>query len=232
MTLSINEHNMLVSDGAAIEFRPTRNVSEGYMTPKFIVLQTYPHQTLSAIWVDEEDWKRSTHLDIDNNGRLYQRASFIERVWHAGHSFHQGYYGLNNCSIGIGLTTELWSHTGVQLGELYEVLRALVHRYNIRDIVQLSDVAPGIPSNSDFPFERFRGLTKLGNSNSGGRYVITHDIDVYAGPSPDFEIINRLHRGDGVSLLRNQGDWALVSFQQAEQEFVMGWVHDTFIKRV
>jgi N-acetylmuramoyl-L-alanine amidase len=43
----------------------------------------------------------SAHVVIDQEGSITQLVPFTTKAWHAGPSAHEGYNGLNNCSIGF-----------------------------------------------------------------------------------------------------------------------------------
>jgi len=217
---------------------PTKNYThDSIINPKFLVFHAIQH-TLQYAWDYMEDATKSCpHIQIARTGEIYQRCLLNERAWHCGASYWQGYSGLNSVSIGIQLeSTEDNGFTDSQLEVLDAITPLIVETYRIRDIITAYDATPVerhyYDPTIEFPIHRYRQFVQLGNANSLGRYVVTGHIRTYAGPSAEFDYIDTLDKGDGVTVLREDGDWRLISYQKESQDYAMGWVHDTFIKRV
>ena len=96
--LQIKNHKFI-----GVDFIPSPNVSNGTITPKFIV----EHYT--AGWTAEsaintflnKESKVSSQLVVDRDGRITQMVPFNRKAWHAGPSRWAGYEYLNGHSIGI-----------------------------------------------------------------------------------------------------------------------------------
>lgn len=229
------KHDMLTS----VNFLPTKNCTPGsIITPKFIVIGA-TEGTIQAAWDEEDFLKKSPHLQITVDGTVHQRCLFTERAWYCGASHWQGYYGLNAVAIAVELearSKDADDFSKKQYAVLDWLIPLIVETYRIRDIATTYEVSCSetnyMDPTSEFPVYRYRRFTELGNANSMGRYVVTGNISVYAGPDPQFDIVDELKRGEGVSVIRQSFDWRMVSYQKENQEYVMGWVHDSFIKRV
>lgn len=86
----------------------------------------------------------SAHFLVRRDGQVLQFVSADRRAWHAGRSVWRGREDCNDRSIGVeleGLEGETFEP--VQYAALARVLRALVRRYPLRDVVGHEHVAPG-----------------------------------------------------------------------------------------
>ncbi|MDO8933845.1 MAG: 1,6-anhydro-N-acetylmuramyl-L-alanine amidase AmpD [Rhodocyclaceae bacterium] len=86
----------------------------------------------------------SSHFLIRRDGQALQFVPCGKRAWHAGASCWQGRERCNDFSIGIELEgcDELpFEH--VQYRRLAELIKILVRRYPLRDVVGHADIAPG-----------------------------------------------------------------------------------------
>lgn len=87
--------------------------------------------------------KVSSHLLINRNGEILQFVPFNKTAWHAGVSQYKGRENCNDFSIGIELEGTIYEKfTEEQYLVLNDVLGALKQKYNIKDIVGHSDIAP------------------------------------------------------------------------------------------
>ena len=86
----------------------------------------------------------SSHFFVRRSGQVLQFVDCTQRAWHAGVSTWRGRDNCNDWSIGIeieGLEGETFA--AVQYRVLAHLLRAVVSRYPIEDIVGHEHVAPG-----------------------------------------------------------------------------------------
>ena len=97
------------------------------------------HPDFSAV----SDLKVSSHLLITRSGDVLQFVPFHKRAWHAGISVFEEQENCNDFSIGIELEGTIHEKfTEEQYSVLNDVLGALKHKYNIKDVVGHSDIAP------------------------------------------------------------------------------------------
>jgi AmpD protein len=90
------------------------------------------------------DLRVSAHFLIRRDGEVLQFVDCERRAWHAGRSSWRGRAGCNDHSIGIeleGLEGDRFEPQ--QYAALARLLRALVRRYAIREVVGHEHVAPG-----------------------------------------------------------------------------------------
>lgn len=86
----------------------------------------------------------SAHFVLRRSGRVLQFVSCDRRAWHAGVSSWRGRERCNDFSIGIELEgLEGDRFTPAQYRRLAQLLRVLVRRYPIDDVVGHEHVAPG-----------------------------------------------------------------------------------------
>lgn len=86
----------------------------------------------------------SAHFLVRRTGELVQFVSCDERAWHAGVSSWRGRANCNDWSIGIEIEgLEGGSFVAPQFRALTRLLRAVVSRYPIVEIVGHEHVAPG-----------------------------------------------------------------------------------------
>lgn len=223
----------------------TPNVS-GVINPKFIVLHTYKYPAASLdniLTGGEPSIKLSTHLSINDAGELTQYAPFTAKCWHAGASYWQGYYGLNNCAIGInvealGQTTTIWEKQVYSLNTLdtlEAVVKALVEKYRIRDIVTSSEVCEDEERfTDDIPTQRYRQYVSHGNADSLGRYEVTSPINlnIRGGPDVKFEVIDQALPGEVVKIGCQRGQWSFILFERRDGAPRKGWVYSSFLRRL
>lgn len=89
------------------------------------------------------DLKVSSHLLITRSGDVLQFVPFHKRAWHAGISVFEEQENCNDFSIGIELEGTIYEKfTEEQYLVLNDVLGVLKQKYNIKDIVGHSDIAP------------------------------------------------------------------------------------------
>ncbi len=90
-----------------------------------------------------KDLKVSSHLLINRNGEILQFVPFNKTAWHAGVSEYKGKDNCNDFSIGIELEGTIYEKfTEEQYSVLNDVLGVLKQKYNIKDVVGHSDIAP------------------------------------------------------------------------------------------
>ena len=81
---------------------------------------------------------------INRNGEILQFVPFNKTAWHAGVSEYKGKDNCNDFSIGIELEGTIHEKfTEEQYSVLNDVLGVLKQKYNIKDVVGHSDIAPG-----------------------------------------------------------------------------------------
>lgn len=214
----------------------------GELNTKYVVLHTHGRYRVIADaindWTLYDDAKESMHLLIRRDGTYTQFAGFKTKVWHCGASYYQGHHGLNNWSIGICLEHYDEAFAEPQLNALEVALRLIVPAYNIRDIVGHSDVSDDqLDPGNDFPIERYRPLVRYGNADAHGRYVVTAPADinlnVRGGPDVKFEVIDQLHPGYTIKVIRRDFDWCQVVYEhKGDRDTRHGWVHESFLKRL
>lgn len=86
----------------------------------------------------------SAHFFVRRSGEVLQFVATHERAWHAGVSSWRGRAGCNDWSIGIELEgLEGQSFVAAQYRALGRLLRAVVSRHAIVDVVGHEHVAPG-----------------------------------------------------------------------------------------
>lgn len=88
--------------------------------------------------------KVSAHFLVRRDGGLTQFVPCERRAWHAGVSTWAGHERCNDRSIGIELEgTDTLAFTEAQYSALIALMRAVIARYPISDIIAHSDVSPG-----------------------------------------------------------------------------------------
>ncbi len=104
----------------------------------------------------------SAHFFVRRDGKALQFVSCDERAWHAGASSWRGRDNCNDWSIGIeleGLEGERFECA--QYRALARVLRALVRRWSLRELVGHEHVAPGRKADPGARFDWPRVARKL-----------------------------------------------------------------------
>jgi AmpD protein len=105
----------------------------------------------------------SAHFLIRRDGRLLQFVDGDRRAWHAGASSWRGLDNCNDRSIGIELEgLEGRPFEGPQYASLVQLLRALVRRYPLREVVGHEHVAPGrkLDPGPGFDWRRLRRMLR------------------------------------------------------------------------
>ncbi len=105
----------------------------------------------------------SAHFVIRRNGLAQQFVSCERRAWHAGRSSWNGIDNCNDYSIGIeleGLEGECFAPA--QYPAVARLVRALAHRYPLREIAGHEHVAPGRKADPGPGFEWSRLARDLG----------------------------------------------------------------------
>lgn len=103
--MKIKNHRLHDSQGKALPFEKSPNVSSGTLEPRYLVM----HYTAGSSARESIDWlvnkaaRASAHLVVDRNGEITQLVPFNRVAWHAGPSSWEGLVGLNRHSIGIEL---------------------------------------------------------------------------------------------------------------------------------
>lgn len=91
-----------------------------------------------------EGLRVSAHFFVRRDGSALQFVSCDQRAWHAGASNWRGRDGCNDWSVGIELEgLEGQAFERAQYRTLCRLLRALVRRYPIAEVVGHEHVAPG-----------------------------------------------------------------------------------------
>lgn len=202
----------------------------GEIKPKYLMLHatTMPVDDLEEAFSDEET-KESCHLAISNDGTLTQFLPFNVKAWHAGASYWQGHHGLNGFAIGIYLCDWSGYVSTPQRETLDELIPLLVAEYNLRDIMCLPR-----PGASRVDVTPWRIYVEYGNAESIGRYVSTMLMDIYAGPSPHFRVVDELRSGEAVRVLRKSedGEWYFILYERDDHVMRYGWAHESFFRRL
>jgi AmpD protein len=85
----------------------------------------------------------SAHFLVRRDGRILQFVDVAERAWHAGRSCWRGVANRNDDSVGIEMEgLEGHSFTAAQYRVVAGLLRALVVRWPIREVVGHEHIAP------------------------------------------------------------------------------------------
>lgn len=204
-------------------------VGEGHgdITPKYVVL--YPIEPYRIRNLDD---KTSYHLSLWED-KTIQHILLNQKSWHAGESYWEGHYGLNNYAIGIAIATAGYLGDR-QKDELHEIIPLLVDEFNIRDVVTCDMVCAYWRDNkkTDVGLEELRRYAKLGNAESAGRYVVTVPAEVFEGPDPSFAVVGKVDVGSGVKVLRSMGDWRVVTYRISSEEPKIGWVYESALRRL
>jgi AmpD protein len=103
----------------------------------------------------------SAHFFVRRSGALLQFVSCEARAWHAGTSSWKGRERCNDFSIGVELEgTDARAYTARQYARLAGLVRSLLTRYPLRDVVGHSDIAPGRKTDPgpSFDWARLRAL--------------------------------------------------------------------------
>ena len=219
-------------DGPNVSHTPTANADMVMdIKPKYIVFHGTRDfdDTVTRLFTEDGDRKESAHLYVGSTGDVIQYAPFNAKTWHAGVSYWQGHHGLNGFSIGIYVQTD-----GVSFHPtLFDLIPELVFQYNIRDIMSHSQTCS---RNHCMPFDvtPFKWYVDYGNADSVGRFVLTSNINVRAGPGVAFETMDTISSGDGVKVLRYSRDeeWAFILYNRSNNTAKHGWVHESFLRRL
>ena len=93
--------------------------------------------------------KVSSHIVINNSGKVYRLVQDTHAAWHAGKSCWSKYKNLNKNSIGIELVNKGHKHGYTnfkkkQLSSLIKICKNFIKKYNIKNknIIGHSDIAP------------------------------------------------------------------------------------------
>ena len=117
----------------------------------------------SIIRLCNPKYKTSSHLIINQNGKVYRLVQDNRIAWHAGKSCWGNYKNLNKNSIGIELVNKghRFGYTNFrkkQLLSLTRICKSLIKKYKIKkkNIVGHSDIAPlrKIDPGEKFPWKQ------------------------------------------------------------------------------
>lgn len=230
MTYTVEDHWLV---GPGIQQKPTPNYNpKPEITPKYIVIHGTRdfEDSVTRLFNENGDVKESAHLYVGMDGGIVQYAPFNAKTWHAGVSYWQGHHGLNGFSIGIYVQTNGSSYSTT----LRELLAELVFTYNIRDIMSHSQTCSRHHCD-EFDITPFKSYVNYGNADSVGRFCVTSNINVRAGPGVAFEQMDTISSGEGVKVLRYSRDeeWAFVLYYRTSDSAAKhGWVHESFLRRL
>ncbi len=99
----------------------------------------------------------SAHFFVRRSGRVVQFAGVEQRAWHAGVSSWRGRSNCNDWSVGIELEgLEGGAFEAAQYRSLGQLLRSLVWRWPVREVVGHEDVAPGRKADPGAGFDWLR----------------------------------------------------------------------------
>ncbi len=103
----------------------------------------------------------SAHYLIEEDGRIFQLVDGDKRAWHAGVSYWKGERDMNSASIGIELVNPghefgYRAFPEGQILSLINLLKFITIRFEIKDFVGHSDIAPGrkVDPGALFPWDR------------------------------------------------------------------------------
>lgn len=119
--------------------------------------------------------------------------------------------------------------TKEQLATLDELVPLLVDVYKLREVIGHSDIAVPQGRKNDpgpaFPLSFYKQFADHANSGGAGMYVCTvQSLNVRGGPGTGFAVIATLKRGDSVKVLKHEGSWALIQFDDKK-----GFVYDAYL---
>lgn len=109
------------------------------------------------------DLKVSAHFLIRRDGEILQFVPCVQRAWHAGVSLWRGRERCNDFSVGIELEgADDIAYEAAQYHALRTLLKALIERYPVRDVVGHSDIAPGRKTDPgpSFDWAKIKNLIK------------------------------------------------------------------------
>lgn len=230
MTYTVEDHWL---NGPSIQRKPTTNYNpKPEIAPKYIVIHGTRafEDDVTRLFNENGDVKESAHLYVATTGEIVQYAPFNVKTWHAGVSYWQGHHGLNGFSIGIYVQSLGGSYSPT----LRELLAELVFTYNIRDIMSHGQTCSRCHCD-EFDITPFKGYVNYGNADSVGRFCVTSNINVRAGPGVAFEQMDTISSGEGVKVLRYSRDeeWAFVLYYRSNDSAAKhGWVHESFLRRL
>ncbi|MDQ6621202.1 MAG: 1,6-anhydro-N-acetylmuramyl-L-alanine amidase AmpD [Pseudomonadota bacterium] len=100
------------------------------------------------------DLRLSAHFLIGRDGDLVQFVPCRARAWHAGISSWSGRERCNDFSVGVELEgSDDEPYAAAQYATLSRLVRALLARYPVTDVVGHSDIAPGRKSDPGPAFD-------------------------------------------------------------------------------
>lgn len=139
------------------------------------------------------------------------------------------------------------SYSETQLEKTAEVVRALLHRYDLTpaDIVGHDDISPGRKQDPGpaFPLMRFRGLLEGRRDMDATSYQVVRiepqfsvtaasGLNLRSGPSINDTILKTLARNTLVIRLETLGQWWLVSEVSKGTAGATGWVYSHWLAPV
>ena len=125
---------------------------KGGKLPDMLLLHYTGMKTAEAAinWLASAESQVSCHYVIDEQGRITQMVSEVERAWHAGVSFWKGERDINSTSVGIeihnpGHELGYVDFPPAQMDAVMALCKEIVARHNIRPdrIIGHNDIAPG-----------------------------------------------------------------------------------------
>lgn len=159
MLVEIRNH-ILFLDGKQVDYRPSPNIG-GVIVPQYAIIHYTAAKTAnSAIsWMLSKQGQVSAHLHIARDGHVVQLVPFNIKAWHAGVSSWKGLTGLNSHSIGFELQNDSTEDYPIKQIEVsMDICRALVSKYNLKDVLGHSDISPGrkVDPGPKFPMKLFK----------------------------------------------------------------------------
>ena len=136
---------------------------KGGKLPDMLLLHYTGMKTAEAAinWLASAESQVSCHYVIDEQGRITQMVSEVERAWHAGVSQFCGREKCNDFSIGIELEGDGDTpFTNEQYASLAEVTGVLLKKYPDLQFAGHSDIAPERKTDPGPSFDWVR-LTKI-----------------------------------------------------------------------
>ena len=119
---------------------------ERHQKVQALILHCSAHTPEEMLKVLDEK-KLSAHYIIGENGEIWQTVSEKNKAWHAGISHWREIDGLNDCSIGIELSSPAMGqkeYTKKQIDSAVGLCRTIISHYQIPacNVVGHSDIAP------------------------------------------------------------------------------------------
>ncbi len=180
--------------------------------------------------------KFSIGIELDNAGRLTKRSD----KWY---SWFNGEYPEEDVVVATHkhhTNPSGWhSFTTIQLQVAAKVAIALVHKYDLLDVIGHDDVSPirKIDPGPAFPMESFRSMVMGREEDEEDVYETTTSLNIRLGPGTEFETLESspLPPDTQVIILNTHLYWNFVEVVHELGEDgcgVRGWVSGRYLRRI